>query len=457
MILKASGPKVSIIIRTKNEEQWISHCLKMVYGQTISDVEVVIVDNKSNDNTLHIARKFPVKIIEITNYLPGRAINKGVIASSGEYIACLSAHCIPKHKRWLENILQNFKSKDDKVAGVYGRHVPFKYSSPEDKRDLFITFGLDKRIQIKDTFFHNANSMFPREVWNEIPFNEEVTNIEDRIWGQEVIKRGYKIIYEPEAEVFHCHGIHHGRSKQRCDQTVRILEDIQSDVLNDIPDSFKPQNANIVAFIPLIGKIKIVNGTNLLERVISQIRECHYIKDIVVMSEKSEILEFAKKLSVKAVKRGLELLTKGKSIETTLQYALSQYESKFDITDAVVFVNYLYPFRPRTFFYEIIEQFVISGVDSTVAACKDYRVYWIKNKGKYVPIGRDFKSRSEKQAIYQGVWGLGVITSSRFIWEGKLLGDNIGLLEIQGDQHTIRVESEFGEKIAGFLLEQEKC
>ena len=57
-----------------------------------------------------------------------------------------------------------------------------------------------------------------RDIWEKIPFDPSVTNIEDRIWAGEVIKAGYKLIYEPEAAVFHYHGIHQTQSPNaRCE------------------------------------------------------------------------------------------------------------------------------------------------------------------------------------------------------------------------------------------------
>lgn len=53
------------------------------------------------------------------------------------------------------------------VAGVYGRQEPMSFSSDLDKRDLLITFGLDRRVQMKDSFFHNANSMIRREIYRK--------------------------------------------------------------------------------------------------------------------------------------------------------------------------------------------------------------------------------------------------------------------------------------------------
>ena len=48
---KIISPLVSIIIRTKNEERWISKCLKRINEQTYKKFEIIIVDNGSTDKT----------------------------------------------------------------------------------------------------------------------------------------------------------------------------------------------------------------------------------------------------------------------------------------------------------------------------------------------------------------------------------------------------------------------
>ena len=135
--------------------------------------------------------------------------------------------------------LDNFN--DDKVAGVYGRQLPLSFTDPIDKRDLLITFGLDKRVQVKDHFFHNANSMIPKRIWKKYPFDEEATNIEDRIWGKEVVNAGYRLIYDPEAAVYHHHGLHHGNNIERVKGVVSILEQVEERELNRLPESMMPK------------------------------------------------------------------------------------------------------------------------------------------------------------------------------------------------------------------------
>ena len=167
----------------------------------------MLIDNFSKDNTKKIATKYEVKILNIKNYKPGLAINKGVIKSSGSILVILSAHCIPTNNKWLSNLIKPLKDKN--VAGVYGRQEPLSYSSDIDKRDLINTFGLDKIVQKKDPFFHNANSALLKSIWKKFKFNEKVDSLEDRVWGQNVIDAGYKIIYEPQSSVYHYHGIYH--------------------------------------------------------------------------------------------------------------------------------------------------------------------------------------------------------------------------------------------------------
>ena len=72
--------------------------------------------------------------------------------------------------------------------------------------------------------FHNANSIIKREIWNSYPFDEKTTNIEDRLWGQEMIQNNFKLKYEPEASVYHYHGIHQDGHQVRLRNVVKIIE-----------------------------------------------------------------------------------------------------------------------------------------------------------------------------------------------------------------------------------------
>lgn len=221
-------PKVSIIVRTKNEEKWIGKCLESIFNQTFKDFEVVVVENGSIDGTLEIIKKFPVKLVEFQEevWRPGKAINVGVKNSSGEYFVVVSGHCIPATDKWLEELVDEIKV-DERVVGVYGKNLSLPETSIYDKRDMLFMFGPSRAVQTKDSFFHfeNANSIVKRSAWEEFPFDEETTHTENVLWGREmVLGRGYKVVYTPKGAVFHHHGIHQYGNEKRAEEVVEIME-----------------------------------------------------------------------------------------------------------------------------------------------------------------------------------------------------------------------------------------
>ena len=108
MYQKNKTAETSIIIRVKNEANWLKHSLESIFLQNYKNFEVIIVDNFSSDGSIVVAKKFNVKkILKIKSYKPGKALNLGINNSRGKYIVCLSAHCIPKNYKWLNNLIKN--------------------------------------------------------------------------------------------------------------------------------------------------------------------------------------------------------------------------------------------------------------------------------------------------------------------------------------------------------------
>ena len=216
---------VSVIIRTKNEEFWIARCLTAIKEQVGNfNVEIIIVDNKSTDCTIDKALQVwpDAKILTLEKYNPSVALNLGVGISTGQYCLCISAHCVPENDNWIGSLIAPLA--DPGFCASYGRQIPLKTSAPNDKRDLWLTFGLDDVIQAKDPFLHNANSAYRRSDLVAFPFDERLTNIEDRSWGLDQINRGLKIFYSSVATVYHDHGIHQTGSLMRLNGVIGMMD-----------------------------------------------------------------------------------------------------------------------------------------------------------------------------------------------------------------------------------------
>lgn len=446
--MSLKDPEVSIIVRAKNEERWIGRCLRAIQGQAFKDFEVILVDNDSTDHTLTIASKHPVKILQIEKFRPGKAINHGVRASCGKFLVCLSAHCIPRDPHWLGNLRKNMDIEG--VAGVYGRQLPMSFSSDLDKRDLMLTFGLDHRIQVKDPFFHNANSMFRRDVWDRLPFDEEATNIEDQIWGRAVIKEGLRIAYEPEAAVFHHHGIHQQGNEERAKNVVRILESLDGVHGVDADAS----RLDILAIAPVLGPAVSLSDQSLLERCLRQLKAAHQLTHIAVIAEDPKALETAHATGADAIARPIDLTRPEVGVEEVLRHALRACEDLRSF-DAVVYANYLFPFRPAGFFDLLTAEFDLSGADTVVPALPDYAPYWNESEDGLIRVDAGLFSRSTKRPVHKGLVGLGTITSADCLRRGSLLGEHVGLVPIDDPRCALKATEPLERSLIELLLLEE--
>lgn len=198
-------PKVSIVIRTKNEEKWLKEVLRKLSQQTFQDYETIIVDSGSIDNTLEIIKEFPVKLIKIKpeefNY--SFALNLGISQSRGEFIVIISGHSIPISNHWLANGLSHFINP--KIAGVTG----YGYGENNFLGNLTGGYYLEKIKQVlkikDDFFFSNTNSLLRKSLWKKYPFDESLPECEDYDWASEMKARDFKIIIDHQFDVFHLH------------------------------------------------------------------------------------------------------------------------------------------------------------------------------------------------------------------------------------------------------------
>lgn len=86
-------PKVSVIVTTKNEAAHIGLCLRSIQKQTYSPIETIVIDNRSDDGTKQIARKYTSHVF---NAGPERSAqrNFGSTIAKGKYLAFLDADMI---------------------------------------------------------------------------------------------------------------------------------------------------------------------------------------------------------------------------------------------------------------------------------------------------------------------------------------------------------------------------
>tara|TARA_B100002051_G_scaffold274235_1_gene314891 strand:- start:32 stop:1375 length:1344 start_codon:yes stop_codon:yes gene_type:complete len=437
------SPLVSIIIRTKNEERWLEHCLSAIAEQTLKDFEIILVDNNSDDWSVKIAKKYTKKIVNVTDFFPGKAINEGIRASSGEYIVIVSGHCIPKNNQWLKKLIDPFlKDKTKLLAGVYGRQEPLSSSSPLDKRDLTVVFGLDERIQKKDSFFHNANSALPRRIWEKFPFDENTTNIEDRLWGAEVTKNGYHIFYTPEASVYHYHGINQGGKIDRAEKIVKIIETLEGPAVS--LSNIVRNKLNIIGLIPLKGSATIYNNENLLIKSIEFLKSSKLVEEVYISTDNEHTANLAKKNGASApFIRPSYLSSPSVGLPEVLKFSLDEIE-KIRKVDLVVIIEENYPFRPDGLVDNLINSIIEGGYDTVCASIIEERSIWLDENERITAIGDSLmESRKIKnEKVHINLFGLGAVTYVDNIRRKNILTNKVGLSPVPSYPYSFQINLE---------------
>lgn len=206
---------ISIILPTRNNENHIGTLLTNIFKQQVEGVLEVLILDSSDDGTPQIASEYSEKEdlriirVEPEDYNYGGTRNFGASLTSGDYLVFISTDVDIRDDDWLKKLIMPLK--DPLVAGVYGRQIPKEDASPMEEFFINYTYPNERRIYyIRDSeklnrlFFSNTNSAIKREAWEKIPLPEMLIS-EDQEWAKRVLLAGYKIIYEPDAFVYHSH------------------------------------------------------------------------------------------------------------------------------------------------------------------------------------------------------------------------------------------------------------
>ena len=105
--------KISIIIPTYNEEEYLPKLLESIKSQDFTDYEVIVADAQSDDNTREIAKDYGCVVVE--GGLPGPGRNRGAEVAQGEILLFLDSD-LELTENYLSNVVEEFESEELGIA-----------------------------------------------------------------------------------------------------------------------------------------------------------------------------------------------------------------------------------------------------------------------------------------------------------------------------------------------------
>ncbi len=148
---------ISIVIPTYNASRFMPGLLDSIFNQALDDMEVIIVDDCSTDNTLEVVRKYPVRVIKMEkNGGPARARNRGVNEAKGDVIFFLDADVVV-----LDGTVREVKNYFDKNPGA-GCVIGLCATEPLNKGFVPKYMAMFEYIHLLDSLGSNLSVFAPR-------------------------------------------------------------------------------------------------------------------------------------------------------------------------------------------------------------------------------------------------------------------------------------------------------
>ncbi|MEW5766865.1 MAG: glycosyltransferase [bacterium] len=193
-------PKVSVIIPTYNYASFISQAVESVLAQTFQDLEIIVVDDGSTDNTRDVLKRFEGKIIYLYQENQGApaARNKGIKVAQGEYIGLLDADDL-----WMPEKLEvqvPILDQNPEVGLIYANTYNIGALGERQPLGMANKKGLSGKIfpeLLKGNFIQSPSVLIRRDCFEKVGlFDEALGSLAAQDWDMWLrITRVFKAVY----------------------------------------------------------------------------------------------------------------------------------------------------------------------------------------------------------------------------------------------------------------------
>ncbi len=218
--------KADIIIPTRNRGAMVQATLTSICASTFGDFTIRVIDQSENDLTERAVREMQdtdarIWYMRSTTRGISPSRNLGVAAGTAPVFFFTDDDCVVAPD-WLEQMMHEFE--DAQTIGVFGRVLPAEPEEhmPDDGPPVSDAI----KLALKDVpqrqvfqnnrynlgFGHGANMGFRREAWQALGGVDECIGtggplgaFEERDLGYRMLARGWRIVYTPDAIVYHRH------------------------------------------------------------------------------------------------------------------------------------------------------------------------------------------------------------------------------------------------------------
>jgi GT2 family glycosyltransferase len=196
----------TVIIPVYNGAQTLPACLQALQQQRRPPEEIIVVDDGSTDPSVAIANEFGVRVVSQPNAGPAAARNLGARLATGNILLFTDADCAPAID-WTEQMLAPFT--DSRVAGAKGVYRSQQQALvarfvQQEYQDRYDRMAGQTSIDFVDTY----SAAYRRTVFlaaGGFDTRFPTASVEDQELSFRLAEQGQRLVYLPQAMVYHQH------------------------------------------------------------------------------------------------------------------------------------------------------------------------------------------------------------------------------------------------------------
>ena len=194
---------VSVNLTTYNRALILSKCLESIINQTYRDIEIIIIDDCSSDNTTEIVKKYQVKDNRIkyfrhsTNFGNAQARNTALENCKGFYVAFIDDDDEWIDKDKIKKQVEIFENSDDQKLGIVCSGIIRSKGNGEKKVEIAKVPKDIKYQVLKGGFIHNSTVLTKKNILEEVGgFDLNVCRgVDSEFFRRMIVLYGYNVIF----------------------------------------------------------------------------------------------------------------------------------------------------------------------------------------------------------------------------------------------------------------------
>jgi spore coat polysaccharide biosynthesis protein SpsF (cytidylyltransferase family)/sialic acid synthase SpsE/glycosyltransferase involved in cell wall biosynthesis len=396
--------KVTVYITNYNYGQYLDAAIQSVLNQTLKDIELIIIDDGSKDNSISVIEKYynhpNIKVILQKNKGLNKSNNVALREATGKYIIRLDADDILQLNA-LE-IMSSILDNDDKIQLLF----PDYYTINQKGKILSCEMRNDftKEVKVFDQPAHGACTMIRTKTLTSIKGYSELFKCQDgyELW--------LKITKKYCVDNVNLPLFYYRQHEENLTKNIDNILWTRSKIVQKYTDKHKNFNVGI---IPLRKKdtnlaLKKVNGKYLISFTIDQALNCVNINKVILTTDCSTLIKKVKDIYKNKIlyrERHKILSEANVPIKKVIDDVISNIKINKKI-DIISILNYEYPFRKVYLIEQSINAINLFKVNSSLSVKKNNNNIYFNAGVGLTCFSKNTHLRKERDYFYEETGGV---------------------------------------------------